>query len=1142
MKFSEIVKQAVTLLQESQRVTYRALKREFNLDDEALEDLKSELIDGRRVAADEEGKVLVWRGEGINSNTAGEKKKGENDETEVVRSSLSGLSPQPAALSTQSSAAERRQLTVMFIDLVDSTLLSQQLDPEDYHARVRVYQAACGQVVARYEGHIAQYLGDGVLAYFGYPAAHEDDAARAVHSGLEIVAAMGELQLIPPLQVRVGLHTGPVVVAEIGTGARAEQLALGETPNIAARLQGVAALNTVVLSGVTQRLVAGLFDFQDLGVQPLKGVATSMRVYRVLGESTAHHRLDLLSPTGQTPLVGREEELALLQRRWEQVKDREGQAVLLSGEPGIGKSRLVRELRDRVELDGALRLEFRCSPYYQNSALYPLIKHVQRLLRWQKDDTVQTKLAKLQATLARYRFPQADTPGLFAMLLSLPQPADMPPLNLSPQRQKQKTEEALIAWLVEEAEQAPVYCAWEDLHWADPSTLELLGLLIEQIPTIRLFVLLTSRPEFTPSWGQHGHFSQLTLSRLGRRQVPQMIEHATKGKTLPTELVQQIVAKTDGVPLFIEELTKTVVESIESFGSLESIGSAIPATLQDSLMARLDRLGAVKEIAQVGATLGREFSYELLHAVAPMEEARLQQGLSQLVAVELLYQRGTPPQSSYLFKHALIQDTAYQSLLRSKRQQLHQQVAHILAAQFPDVNETQPELLAHHYTEAGLIAQAIPYWQQAGERATQRSAGVEAVAHLTRGLELLKTLPDTPERAQQELSLHLTLGPALMHVRGFAAPEAGALYTRARELCQPGGATAQLLPVLSGLWMFYSVRAELRAAQELGKQFLCLAQHAQDPALLLEAHWIMGNTLLWPGELSRARVHLEQSLTLYDPQRHHSLALSYGPDPGVGCLCFRARILWHLGYQDQALKSSDRALALATSLSHPYSLAVALSWAAALHHLRRETQAAQEGAEETLAFTREHEFPFFAAHGMILRGWALVEQGQGQQGIVQMRQGLAAYRATGAEIERPHWCALLAEAYGKLGQAAEGLTVLTEALAVVDENGDRYYEAELYRLKGELILQQGGIRGTESEGEKEAEARFQKAIAIARQQQAKSLELRAVLSLSRLRQQQGKKEEAHQLLAEVYGWFTEGFDTKDLQEAKALLDMLAEGQ
>ncbi len=874
--------------------------------------------------------------------------------------------------------------------------------------------------------------------------------------------------------------------------------------------------------------------------------------------------------------MGREEELALLHRHWEQVKDREGQVAMLNGEPGIGKSRLVRELRDRVEQDGALCIEFRCSPYHQNSALQPVIEHLQRLLQWQKDDTPQSKTDKLHATLARYRFPQADTPALLAALLSLPQPADSPPLNLSPQRQKQKTEEALIAWLVEEADHAPVYCAWEDLHWADPSTLELLGLLIDQTPTTRLFVLLTSRPEFTPPWGQHAHFNQLTLSRLGRRQVPQMITQATGGKTLPTEVVQQIVAKTDGVPLFVEELTKMVLESgllIETNGDYKLSGPlpplAIPSTLQDSLMARLDRLATVREIAQRGATIGREFSYELLQAVSPLDEATLQQGLKQLVEAELVFQRGLLPQALYIFKHALIQDAAYQSLLKSKRQQYHQQIAQVLAETFPETKETQPELLAHHYTEAGLIAQAFPYWQRAGDRAVQRSANVEAISYLTQGLELLKTLPDTPERAQHELTLQITLGTAFIATKGYSASEVGIAYTRARELCQQTGETAQLFPVLGGLWQFHIVRAEYQITRELGELILSLAQNERDPAfLLVEAHDALGQTFCFLGELSQAQAHLEQGILLYDPQHHRVLtSLCGGEDPGIACRVFAAWTQCLQGYPDQALTKSHAALSLAQEVAHPFSLAVAFTFTAVVHMFRGERLVAQERAEAGMTLSSEQRFAGFLAWGTILQGWALAMQRQREEGIAQIRQGLAAYQATAGELFRPYFLALLAEAYGKVGQNEEGLTTLAEALAQVEKTGERYYEAELYRLKGALTLQSqaslgqvssslGQVQGKSqtsqdksenpsfqpltpsTPAEAEAEACFLKAIEIARRQQAKSLELRAVTSLSRLWQQQGKKDEARQLLAEIYNWFTEGFDTKDLQEAKVLLEEL----
>jgi predicted ATPase len=822
-------------------------------------------------------------------------------------------------------------------------------------------------------------------------------------------------------------------------------------------------------------------------------------------------------------------------------------------------------------------------------------------LQWQKEDTVQAKTDKLQTILVRYRFPQADTLPLFAALLSLPQPADMPSLNLSLQRQKQKTEEALIAWLLEEAERAPLYCAWEDLHWADPSTLELLGKLIDQTPTTRLFMLLTSRPEFTPPWGQHGHFSQLTLSRLGRRQVPQMIEQATGGRQLPPEVVQQIVAKTDGVPLFVEELTKMVLESgllTETDGHYELSGPlpplAIPSTLQDSLMARLDRLASVRELAQLGATIGREFSYDLLHAVSPFDHQMLQYGLRQLVETELVYQRGAPPQASYLFKHALIQDTAYQSLLKSRRQQLHQQIAQILAERFPETKDTQPELLAHHYTEAGLIEQAIPYWQKAGQKAASRSANSEASRHLTKGIELLKTLQSTPALFQQELILQTTLGPVLMAVKGYAAPEVGQAYARARELCRQIGETPQLCPVLHGLWAFYVVRAEHRTAYEIGEQLLSLAESQQDNAGLIAGRWVLGCSSFLLGELTAARAHLEQGFALYNLKEHRSLAFVYGHDPGMSSLCFTILELWHLGYSDQALKRSQAAVSLAREIAHPYSVAYALTFAAWCYQLRREEQAVEEQAEAGIALSIEHGVPTFLAMGTIFRGWALAEHGQGEEGIAQICQGLATYRVIGAECLQPYFLALLAETYKKVSRTDEGLNAVSEALTLVNKTGERFYEAELYRLKGELTLQQqfkvqslkskvedssefgvedspeSRVQGPGSSETKsqllnpnsyaEAEGYFLKAIKIAQRQRAKSLELRAVMSLVRLRQHQAqdhatrntqhatcstqhesrvKLAESHRMLSDIYHWFTEGFDTKDLQEAKALLGSLS---
>jgi predicted ATPase len=1020
------------------------------------------------------------------------------------------------------------------------------LDPEDYHARVVAYQTACQQVIARYEGHIAQYLGDGVLVYFGYPTAHEEDAVRAVRSGLEIVTAVSQLTYTPPLQVRIGIHTGPVVVGEIGGGEHTERLALGGTPNIAARVQGQAEPNTVVLSAATYRLVAGLFECQELGAQTLKGISIPLSVYRVVRESEAHSRFEVAVSAGLTPLIGRDHEVGLLQERWALAKGGAGQVVLLSGEAGIGKSRLGQTFKEQVMAEGATRIEFRCSPYHQESAFYPIIDYLQPLLQFAREDSPAAKLEKLEHTLSHYRFPQADTLPLLASMLSLPPPEGTPPITLSPQKQKQKTQEALVAWMVEETTRQAVYCTWEDLHWVDPSSLEVLTLFLEQVPTTRLLALLTFRPDFTPPWRPRSHLTQLTLNRLGGKQVEAMVENLAGGRALPGEVLQQIVTKTDGVPLFVEELTKMVLEAglltevtdhYELRGSLPPL--AIPSTLQDSLMARLDRLAPVREIAQVGAILGREFSYEVLHVISPLDETALQQGLQRLVEAELLYQRGLPPQATYLFKHALIQDAAYQSLLKSKRQQYHQQIAQVLEKRFAETVETQPELLAHHYTEAGLMVHAIPYWQKAGQRASQRSAYVEAISHFTKGLELLKALPDTPKRTQQELDLQTAFGPVLMAVKGYAALEVEHVYARALELCRQLEETPRLIQVLSGLETFYFTRGELHTARELGDQCLSLAQRRQDPLRLLQARLALGAVLFLLGELPLAREHLEQGIILYDPQQQRARRTLQ--DPRVDCLCYAALALWCLGYPDQALKRSREAITLAQDLSHPFSLVVALIFAAWLHQFRRERQAVLEGAQRAIILSTEQEFPLWLAYGEIFRGWALAELARGEQGIAQIHQGLATSRATGAEIVRPWFLTMLTEAHKQLGQIPEGLTAVADALVAVDKSGERMCEAELYRLKGELTLQ-SKVSSRGLKVEEEAEEFFHRAIEIARRQEAKSLELRAVMSLSRLWQRQGEKEEARQLLSEIYGWFTEGFDTKDLQEAKALLEELAEGQ
>jgi predicted ATPase/class 3 adenylate cyclase len=1129
MDYDAVLEQVIALLQREQRLSYRVLKRRLQLDDEMLEDLKEDLIYAKQLAVDEDGKVLVWRGA---SGTPA-------DQTPKV-------APEPPE--PRAPDAERRQLTVLFCDLVDSTVLASQLDPEDWREVVGAYQEACAKVIARYDGHIAQYLGDGLLVYFGYPRAHEDDAQRAVRTGLGILEAMAQLNTRlgrergVELAARLGIHTGLVVVGEIGEGTHQEQLALGETPNLAARLQGLAVPNTLVISAATLPLLGGFFACQSLGPHLLKGIAQPMEVYEVRYESMARSHLEAAGHTGLTPLVGREQEIGLLLERWAQVKDGLGQVVLLNGEAGIGKSRLVQVLTEQVATEPQAWLTpCQCSPYHQNTALYPLIDLLERVvLRFEREESPPQKLRKLEGFLVQYGLPLAEAVPLFAVLLSLPLPADYAPPTVSPEQQKQRTLHGLLTILLRIAAQQPVLFVMEDLHWVDPTTLELLSLLVDQGPTARILALLTCRPDFSPPWSGRAHLTQVTLNRLPRRQAVELTSQVAHGKALPAEVVAQVVAKTDGVPLFVEELTKMVLESgllqerAEHYaltGSLPPL--AIPTTLHDSLMARLDRLATVKAMAQLGATLGREFSYELLQAVSPWEEGTLQQGLHQLVAAEFLYQRGVPPQATYVFKHALIQEAAYQSLLKSTRQQYHQRIAQVLETRFPEVGETQPEVVARHCTAAGQDEAALRYWQRAGQRALQRSAYAEAVAHLTQGLAVLTPLPETPARLQQELDLQVALGPALLVTKGFAAAEVERTYARARELCTQLGDTPQLFPVLRGLIMYYQGRGQLQTATQLGEQLLRLAQVQPDPALRMLAHHQLGMVVFHRGEPALAQTHHTQTLAHYTPRAHRALAVRYGGDLGVMSGTWLAWELWYLGAPDQALQHSLAARTLAQEVAHPYSLAQALVFAAVVYQYRREVLAAYEQAAAAMTLATEQGFAQWLARGTTLHGWALAMQGHGEAGLAEMRQGRTADLATGSKTWQPYCLGLLAEAYSAGGNPTAGLEVLAEALAVMDATGLRFYAAELYRLKGALLLQQAAPNAAQ------AAACFHQALDVARRQQAKSFELRAATSLARLWQSQDKRQDAYDLLAPVYGWFTEGFDTADLQEAKALLEELS---
>jgi predicted ATPase len=743
------------------------------------------------------------------------------------------------------------------------------------------------------------------------------------------------------------------------------------------------------------------------------------------------------------------------------------------------------------------------------------------------------RLDYLERALAAAGLKVAEVAPLIADLLQLPAGERYPASTLTAEQKRRRLLAALSQWVSGAARLQPLAMVVEDLHWLDASTLELLQLLAEQGATAPLMLLYSARPEFHAAWPMHTHHSQITLSRLSSRNVREMVASVAARNALASESVEAVVERTGGVPLFVEELTRAVLES----GSGRIAGREIPATFHDSLMARLDRLGPAKEVLQIGSVIGSEFSYGLLQAVHPIPDEELQGAIRSATDAELVYVRGIPPDAAYQFKHALIRDAAYEALLRSRRKELHSRVAEVLVEQFPDRITSAPELLAHHYTEAGLIEQAIPYWEQAGRKAIERSANTEAITHLTRGLELLDTLPG--EHVQEELTMQVTLGSAVVAAKGYAAQEIEQIYTRARLLCRELGETPHLYPPLLGLWAFYLCRAQHRTALELGEEILRLAQRQNEPKALLLGHYAVGESLAWLGELPSAQEHLEQGMALFGPTEPPPASTIYYQDHWLDCFSRDALVLWLLGYPHQSLARCDEVLTLAKSRRHPFGLASTLGWVTGVYQYCRDVQRTRELAEMNISLCTEHEFPIWLAHGTILHGWALVMLGEGEEGIAQMRRGLADSRHLNLEIGRPYWLAPLAEVYGKVGQAEEGLSLVAMGLALADKTEEHLQEAELFRVKGELTLRRSGFRDSQSETQQEAEACFQKASEIARRQQAKSLELRAVMSLSLLRQHQGRRGEARAMLAEIYGWFTEGFDTADLKDAKALLDELS---
>ena len=1032
--------------------------------------------------------------------------------------------------------AERRQLTVMFCDLVGSTALSTRHDPEDLRELIGDYHRAVADTVGRLDGFVAKYMGDGVLIYFGYPQAHEDDAERAVRAGLAVIEAVGKLPGREDLSVRLGIATGLAVVGDlIGEGAAQERGVVGETPNLAARLQALAAPNALVIGEATRRQIGGLFDLEDLGAQQLAGFTDPQRAWRVLGESGEVSRFEALR-SGETPLVGRGEELDLLLRRWEHAKTGEGRVVLLSGEPGIGKSRLTAALSKHIGSEPHTRLRYFCSPHHQDSALYPVIVQLERAAGFARDDGPEAKLDKLETLLG----PAAETGdiSLLVELLSLPGGDRFAPLELSPQRKKERTFAALLRQLEDLARTQSVLMIFEDLHWIDPTSREFLDLVLARIDQLPVLLAATFRPEFQPPWTGQPHVTVMSLNRLGRGEGAAMVEClAGNAALLPPDVIAEIVERTDGVPLFVEEMTKAVLEAGAERGrevaaSVPSTGLGVPATLQASLMARLDRLGpAARGVAQIGAAIGREFSYELAASVGEFSEERLQEALSRLVDAGLVFQRGAPPMAEYLFKHALVQEAAYGTLLRRTRQQLHARIAEALEAQSPELMNTQPDLFAQHYAQAGLVEKSVTYWGKAGHRSAARSAMEEAAAQFQKGLDQLALLPDGPNRQRQELEFCAALGAALRFVKGQAAPETGQAYARARELWEELGYPAEYLHIPYGQSRYHVYRGEMDLALRLDEDLLGVSQQRNDFRGLILSHQSCGTGYMLRGRFALARTHLETVLSLYDPNSHHSLGHQTGSHPHVVAQGYLGVVSLCLGFPDQALVRTNAAITEARRLAYSPTLATALMIGATLLSFIGDNGALDHRADELVAVATEQGVPWWRTVGTIYRGWVTAKNGDVVEGMSLLRSGRAAYRASGAELLMPHHTALFARACDIAGQIEEAVTALDDALQIAGRTGECWLDAELNRHKGQLLLSQGNSEA--------AETLYRKALSIAEEQGAKLWELRAAASLARLRRDQGRHAEARDLLAPVYGWFTEGFDTQDLKEAKALLYELA---
>jgi class 3 adenylate cyclase/tetratricopeptide (TPR) repeat protein len=1041
--------------------------------------------------------------------------------------------------------AERRHLTVMFCELAGSAALSARLDPEEMWRVIGSYHACIGEVVDRHHGMIARYMDDGVLAYFGYPRAQEDDAEQAVRAALALVDAVANLEtnVDAALQVRIGIATGTVVVSELLVDETpAEQAVVGETPNLAARLQTLAEAGTVLICPQTHRLTGGHFDYRDLGALALKGWAEPVQVWQVLGPSGVESRFEAMHKTKLPPLFGREEEIELLLRRWRHATQGEGRVVLLTGEPGIGKSHIALALGERLQGEPHIALRYFCSAHHTNSALFPFIGQIERAGGFERSDSVTEKLSKLDTLVAQSTI-DPERVAVLANLLALPAGDHFRLQELSPQKRKEKTFAALLAQLDGLAARRPVFMIFEDIHWIDPTSLELLAATVEHVPQLRVLLLITTRSEFTPPWPSYPHTTTIPLTRLDRRAGAALVERVTSGKKLPKEVTDEILARTDGVPLFIEELTKTVLES----GLLQERDGqyvlerplpplAIPTTLHASLMARLDRLAPVREVAQIGAVAGREFHYELLHAVARMPREKLEEALGQLVRSELIFRRGESPHAVYTFKHTLVRDAAYASLLKSRRAHLHAAIANALEQQFPDIAQTQPETLAHHLTEAGLIEKAIGYWLPAGKNAAQRSANLEAIAHLQRGIELTGRLPLDAGRDRSELDFQLVLGPCLIATHGPAASTAVATFTRARELCERLGEPPEYLQVMFWLATVNVVRGELPQALEAVDGMPSAAETRGNRGALLNVIRGRAMILMFMGRIVEAREQLERAVEMFgtSEEADRLAARAAGQDAGVAMLVLKAWVFWLLGQVDEAVACMAAALERADAVQHAHTYAYAWYYASVLHALRGEPAIAQGYAERCLAISEQHGFRQWLGLAHAIRGICAAVLNASAGRLDEVTTALDQYQRAGYQLGVTAQFVLLCPVLLLRNEPEAALELIDHGLSIVSRNSERFFEAELYRLKARALLMRGAPNA-------EVESLLDQALRTARSQQARSLELRAATDLAMLWKNQGKRAEGRDILSSIYGRFTEGFETLDLKEAKGTLVELQAG-